>query len=323
MGLDPVIQQFLTLAVAEMAPLAAPDLTIAERRHLADSIGATLHQKVAEPGPAVSEIRDHVIEVEGGQIRLRSYSPAGDGPFAGHVVLHGGGWWQGSIDDWISDVQARERCAAADTVVVSVDYRLAPEHPFPTPLEDCRAAWLWVVRHADALGIDPDRLSLGGVSAGGNLAASLCLLLRDRGEPLPVMQLLEAPAADFNDDHPSMREFGAAEFGADRSGFETLVRMYLPDPADEQNPYAAPLLAPDLAGLPAAHIMTAEYDLLRDGAELFATRLRNAGVPVTLTRHAGHVHTSPIMTAVLESARVWREEVHEALRSVARAKVAS
>jgi acetyl esterase len=318
MLLDPTIRAFLEQAAVALAPVGAPGLTVPEMRQLADSIGATLHQEVAEPGPEVGEIREHVCDVDGGQIRLRSYAPTGSGPFPGHVVLHGGGWWQGSIDDWICDVQARERCAGSDSVVVAVDYRLAPEHSFPTSLHDCRAAWLWVLAHCDELDIDPTRLSLGGVSAGGNLAAALCLLLRDRGEPLPTLQLLEAPAADFSFDHPSMQEFGR-EFGVDKERFEPLVRMYLPDPADEQNPYASPLLAPDLRGLPPAHIMTAEYDALRDGAELFAERLRGAGVPVRLTRHAGQVHTSPVMTGVLDAARVWRAEVLEALRSIATA----
>lgn len=316
MRLDPAIRRFLDDAVAAMAPLANPDLTIPERRQLADSIGAELHRLVAEPGPPVGDVREHVVDVDGGQIRLRSYVPVGDGPFPGHVVLHGGGWWQGSIDDWISDVQARERCAGSGTVVVMVDYRLAPEHPFPTPLDDCRSAWLWVVANAKALGIDVRRLSLGGVSAGGNLAAALCLLLRDRGEPLPVLQLLEAPAADFSFDHASMLEFGP-EFGIDRERFGPMVRMYLPDPSDELNPYASPLLATDVTGLPTAHIITAEYDPLRDGAELYAERLRQAGVAATLRRHAGQVHTSPVMTAVLEAAREWRSEVLDVLRTVA------
>ena len=316
MALDPVIRNFLDNAAEAMAPLANPDLTIPERRALADSIGATLHQQVAEPGPAVGDVRDHTVEVEGGQIRLRVYTPAGDGPFAGHVSLHGGGWWQGSVDDWISDVQARERCAGADSVVVMVDYRLAPEHVFPTPLHDCHAAWMWVVANAEALGIDPHRISLGGVSAGGNLAAALCLLLRDRSEPLPVLQLLEAPALDFDFTRPSMREFGPA-FGMDEPSFLPLVRMYLPDAADEQHPYAAPALAPDLHGLPPAHILTAEYDALRDAAEVYAERLRAADVPVRLTRHAGQVHTSPVMTGVFEGALAWRAEVLDTLRVVA------
>ena len=316
MHLDPAIERFIQEASVAMAPLGDPALSVAERRQLADEIAATLHRTVAEPGPEVAAIRDHVVDVDGGQIRLRSYTPEGAGPFPGHVVLHGGGWWQGSIDDWISDVQARERCAGADTVVVMVDYRLAPEHPFPTPLEDCRAGWLWTVAHAEALAIDPSRISLGGVSAGGNLAAALCLLLRDSGQPLPSLQLLEAPAVDFRVDRPSMLEFGPAS-GVDPEGYLAMVRMYLPNPADDEHPYAAPLLAPNLTGLPPAHILTAEYDVLRDAAELYADALRAAGVHVTLTRHAGHLHTSPVMTKVLPIARAWRGEVLEALRSAA------
>ena len=112
-----------------------------------------------------------------------------------------------------------------------------------------------------------------------------------------------------------MLEFGP-EVVFDEERFGPIVRMYLPDPVDEQNPYAAPLLASDLTGLPPAHIMTAEYDALRDGAELYAEALRGAGVPVTLSRHAGHVHTSPVMTAVLEAARTWRAEVLDVLTQV-------
>lgn len=317
MQLDPLIQRFLDDAAAALAPLSDPALTVAERRSSADAVAATLHRSVAQPGPQVGEISDHTVAVEGGEIRLRCYTPEGDGPFAGHVVLHGGGWSQGSVDDWICDVQARERCAGGDSVVVTVDYRLAPEHRFPTALEDCRAAWLWVVDQAAALRIDPERISLCGVSAGGNLAAALCLLLRDRGEALPVLQLLEAPVVDFDCDRPSMVTFDS-EAGMDIEAFRAMVRTYLHDPADAANPYAAPLLARDLRGLPPAHIMTAEYDLLRDGAELYAARLAEAGVPVTLTRHAGQVHTSPVMTAVLEAARDWRAEVLDVLLRIAR-----
>ena len=321
MLLDPRIQHFFDDAQKTLSAVGTSEMSIADLRLQADRIGSALHQKVAEPGPSVGDVRDSVVDVENGQIRLRSYTPAGTGPFPGHVLLHGGGWWQGSIDDWISDVQARERCAGSASVVVTVDYRLAPEHPFPTALYDCRAAWLWVMAQAVALDIDPDRVSLGGVSAGGNLAAALCLLLRDQGEVLPARQLLEAPALDFVMDRPSMQEFGP-QFGMDEERMRPTIRMYLPDPADEQNPYAAPNFAEDLAGLPPAHILTAEYDGLRDGAELYAERLRDAGVAVTLTRHAGHIHTSPVMTAVLETARAWREEVLDVLRTVAAGRLA-
>lgn len=314
--LDPRIRRFLDDATAALAPISAPELSSGERRERADRIAATLHQRVAEPGPSVATITDHSVPVAGGEIRVRAYTPAGDGPFPGHVVLHGGGWVQGSIDDWICDVQARERCAASGSVVVTVDYRLAPEYPFPIPLEDCRAAWLWVFANAGALQIDTGRLSLGGVSAGGNLAAALCLLLRDRGGPLPVLQLLEVPVVDFDTERPSVVQFGPL-VGLDSDEFRAMVRTYVDDPAELTNPYAAPILAPNLAGLPPAHIMTAEYDVLRDGAELYAARLQEAGVPVTLSRHAGQVHTSPVMTAVLEAARMWRAEVLEVLDTVA------
>lgn len=315
MKLHARIQQFLDDSTAAMAPTREPGLTVAEIRRLSDGIAADLHRQVAEPGPEVAAVEDGVVEVDGGTIRVRTYVPDGDGPFAGHLVLHGGGWCQGSIDDWIGDVQARERCAGARTVVVNVDYRLAPEHPFPTALHDCLAAWTWVLDRTTELRIDPTRLSVGGTSAGGNLAAALCLALRDQGRPLPVLQLLEAPALDLGYDSASMRELGPV-FGITEEAWTRAVRLYVLDADDVGHPYVSPLRAPDLRGLPPAHILTAEHDALRDPAEAYAARLREAGVPVTLTRHAGQVHVSPAMTAVLEGARAWRAEVLEALRQV-------
>lgn len=318
-SLDPPIRRFFEDCTAELAAFADLDLGIPDRRRRADAAATTIHRSVAQPGPPVASVTEHRVPVDGGVIRVRAYTPPGPGPHAAHLLLHGGGWWQGSIDDWIIDVQARERCVGARCVVVTVDYRLAPEHPFPTPPDDCYAALCWVADHAEQLAVDPARLSIGGSSAGGNLAAAAAVMARDRGQPHLVLQLLEVPAVDHSCDHPSVRQFG--DLVPDLDTIARLTAMYLPNPSDRQHPYAAPLLAPDLSGLPPAYIATAELDPLRDGAELYGRRLGDAGVHVTVVRHRTHIHTSPVMTATLESARRWRQGVLAVLRAANHSRI--
>ena len=161
---------------------------------------------LSEPGPDVAQIDDRVIPVDGGEITVRVYTPDGDGPFPAHVYFHGGGFWLGDLD--FSDGTCRELCDGAKCVVVSVDYRLAPEHTYPTAPEDSYAALLWTVAHADELGIDTTRVSVGGASAGGNLAAVVALMARDRSGPPLVAQVLEIPVTDLTMSQPSVVENG-------------------------------------------------------------------------------------------------------------------
>lgn len=273
--------------------------------------------QVAEPGPAAVTRTVETIPVPGGSIALAVFRPDGiPGPLPLHLYLHGGGWIVGSALGASTEVLARERAAGAGCVVVAVDYRMAPEHPFPTPLRDCRAGLAWALDHADRLGIDPRRFSVGGGSAGGNLAAALALLLRDEGAVAPRLQLLEIPTLDLTLGLPSHAdpELGS-RYALHADDFAGMVAAYLGTEGDAADPYASPLLAPDLAGVAPACVMVAEYDLLRDDGLRFHDRLRAAGVGSLLWRGDGLVHGSQAFTALLPGARAWRAEAIRVLRA--------
>ncbi|MEQ4716595.1 alpha/beta hydrolase [Nonomuraea sp. B19D2] len=233
-------------------------------------------RELAGPGPAqICPAED--TELAG--VPVRVYRPLGvTGPTApGVVFLHGGGWVIGDLDT--HDMHARALAVAADAVVVSVDYRRAPEHPYPVPLDDCWAVTEHVAQHATTLGIDPTQLAVAGDSAGGNLAAAVALRARDAAVPLRA-QLLVYPVTD-----PTMSTTSYTTYANDHyltaDAMRWFIDAYLPDPAARTLPLAAPLHAPDLAGLPPAIVVTAEYDPLRDEGAAYADRLRKAGVPTT------------------------------------------
>lgn len=212
------------------------------------------------------------------------------------AYFFGGGWTLGTIDT--SDGVCRALTNAAGCVTVAVGYRLAPEHKFPTAVHDCHTAVTWIAEHA--AGVDPARIAVGGDSAGGNLAAAVTLLARDHGPDL-VHQLLVYPNTDYRADTPSRRE-NTDEALFNRKSVDWYWRHYLRTPEDGDSPLASPLRADTLAGLPPATVITAEYDPLRDEAEQYARRLREAGVPVELTRYSGLVHGFFTMSGVLDAA---------------------
>lgn len=309
MPLHPEIQEFLKTAA--LVPAADPSLSIAERRAAAHRGMQLSFGALAAPGAEVASIALHRIPVAGGTIRARVYTPRGSGPFPAHLYLHGGGFWMGTPE--LFDPQCQDLAAGAGCVVVSIDYRLAPEQKFPVPLEDCYAGLLWTSSHARELGIDPTRLSVGGGSAGGGLSASVSLLARDRDGPRLVLQVLEIPVTDLTMSQPSVRENGAG-YMLTREGMAQYVGYYLARPEDARNPSASPLLATDLSGLPPALVMTAEYDPLRDEGEMYAQRLAAAGVTTTLRRWPGHIHGSMGFTKILPSARAYRDQITSSLR---------
>jgi acetyl esterase len=272
----------------------------------------------------VAAVTDHVVEVSGGEIAVRVFTPPGAGPHPVFVHLHGGGFMFGTIDSVYNDAKCAHICRHAGCVVVTVDYRLAPEFRFPTASEDCYAALLWTVEHAGLLQMDVDRIAVGGESAGGNLAAVLGLMARDRGGPRLALQLLEVPVTDISGasaTHPSVSLFGEG-YGLDRSHMDEFNRAYLTDPEEGGTPYASPLLAADLSGVAPAHILTAEYDILRDSGEAYARRLDDAGVPVALHRVPGQTHGSAALWQTWAPARAWMDEVVAALRLALHAPVA-
>ena len=268
----------------------------------------------AEP---VAAVADHPVPVAGGEIRVRAYTPPGAGPHPLFLHLHGGGFVLGTIDSVFNDAKCAHICGAAGCVVVTVDYRLAPEHRFPTAPEDCYAALLWTVENAARLDVDPSRSAVGGESAGGNLAAAVALMARDRGGPRLALQLLEVPVTDVGEGfaaQPSVELF-AEGYGLDRAAMDAFNRAYLRDAADGAHPYASPIQAPDLRGVAPAHVLTAELDILRDGGEAYARRLREAGVETTLHRHAGQTHGSPGLWQTWAPARAWMDDAVAALRA--------
>jgi acetyl esterase len=310
---DPLIAPLLAALNAQ--PAAPLDVALrraeAARRQAAGSPYGQFTQPLAE----VADVHEERIPVTSptGEITVRIYRNAdvlAGAPAGALVVYHGGGWIMGSLGD--SDPRSRTIAAAADVVVVSADYRLAPEFPFPTPVHDCYDALTWTVANAGRLGFDPRRIGVAGESAGANLAAAVALLARERGEPELRLQLLEIPGLDLTLDSPSVRTYGSGHL-LPLDELRWCLGLYLGGhPATD--PLASPVLATDLAGLPPAVILTAQCDPLADDGRRYAQRLTGAGVEVRFTEHAGHVHGSHILTALLPTARAWRDEVTDAVR---------
>ncbi len=240
---------------------------------------------------AVGSVEDRTVPGPAGEIPVRVYRPEG-APAAAPVLVwyHGGGWVIGDLDT--TDGPARAFCHGAGAVVVSVDYRLAPEAPFPAAPEDAWAALSWVAAHADEVGGDPTRIAVGGDSAGGNLAALVAIRARDEGGPALVHQLLAYPSVDLAMGHPSIDENGEGYF-LTKASMEWFRLHYLGADREHGDPTTAavsPLRADDLSGLAPAQVLTAEFDPLRDEGEAYAVALAEAGVAVDLVPHPGLVH---------------------------------
>jgi acetyl esterase len=263
----------------------------------------------AAPQP-VARVEDAVVPGSG--VRTRVYRPAGEAPFGCLVLLHGGGWVTGDLDT--HDRPARRLANASGCVVVTVDYRRPPEHPFPAPLDDCLEAIRWIHRDARRLGIDPARIGVAGDSAGGNLAAAACLRARDEGGPDIAFQALIYPVTDAACATPSYDAYRTG-YGLRRDTMTWYWDHYLGGTADGTHPYASPLRAANLGGLPPAFVATAEYDPVRDDGELYAARLAEAGVPVVHTRYDGMIHAFFLMDGVLDRTAVLiAETAHQAVR---------
>jgi acetyl esterase len=268
------------------------------------------------PAPPASTaglvVEDLQVPVDGGSITVRSYRPSNDRPTPLHLFAHGGSYWSGNLDQ--VDPTARRYAWAAQCRVLSIDYRRAPEHTWPTAAEDYYAVLEWAVSGADELRIEVDRVSVGGVSCGGTLAAVATLMARDRSGPAIMFQMLEIPGLDMTMSQPSLRQLASGyivTYDALKQGND----YYLPPDVDRTQPYVSPLLADDLSGLPPATILTCEYDPLRDDGESYARRLREAGVEVELIRAAGHIHGSTYSPSrLLPSARRYQAKTAESLR---------
>lgn len=253
-----------------------------------------------------------VTDITAGDVPARVYRPHGDGPFPVVMMFHGGGWVIGDLET--ADSQSREVCRGAGVVVISVDYRLAPEHRFPAAAEDCYSATLWAAQHAGAHDGDPGSLAVAGDSAGGNLAAVVAQMARDRGEPWIAFQLLVYPVTDgVNFNRPSYRD-NADGFLLTAEAMHWFWDHYAPAPGDRRNPYASPLLGGDLSSLPPALVMTAEYDPLRDEGEAYGRALADAGVAAEIIRYDGFIHGFFAHTQTIPATRAAMGDACAALR---------
>jgi acetyl esterase len=264
--------------------------------------------------PPMSRVESLTVQGAAGPLPARLYVPFADpgaAPAPLLVYFHGGGWVIGDLDT--HDSPCRFLATHAGVAVLSVDYRLAPEHPFPAAPEDAFVAFSWALDNAGRLGFDPTRIAVGGDSAGANLAAVTCLLARGAGAPAPAMQLLIYPVTETASELPSRHLFDEG-FLLTRRDMDFFERHYLPPDVDRGDPRVSILQAEDLGGLPPAYLTTAGFDPLRDEGEAFGRRLRDAGVRVALRRHPGLVHTFANLTAVSRSSRAAMLEAAGALR---------
>jgi len=303
---DPQIQQMLD-AMAAMESVPASASTPEQVRELFRGL-------IAFGGPSAEvEVADRVAPGPAGPVPVRVYTPEGTGPFPTLMWFHGGGYVIGDLDT--ADSAARSLCEAAGAVVVSVDYRLAPEHKAPAAVDDCWAATLWVAANPGEVGADPDRIAVGGDSAGGGIAALVALRAREAGTPKLVHQLLVYPYVDLAGTSPSMEENGTGYF-LDKDTLEWFAAHYVDgSPYGLTDPLVSPLYAESLEGLAPATVLTAEYDPLRDEGEAYAKRLVDAGVPVELIRYDSMIHGFFQLAMVTPVAAEALKAGAEALRS--------
>lgn len=301
--LVPVLGQLAAPPPTDIAAFRAGELATARR------IEGTLTSRV----PASVRVRDAVIPGEP-SIPIRVYTPEGDRVRAGLLFAHGGGWASGSIE--AADGHCGDLAAGADIVVVSVDYRLIPEHPFPAGLDDVSAALRWLAAHADELGVDAARLAIGGESAGANLAAAAAIQSRDGGGPELKLQLFEVAVLDLTDTMTDSRREVLEQMPDFAHSLEAVRDAYVASGADPHDPRVSPLLTPDLSGLPTTLLLAAEVDPVRDDSAAYAERLTAAGVSARSRTFTGIVHGTETFTLLLPSAREWLAECVEALRVV-------
>jgi acetyl esterase len=305
MPIDPQVRQLLDGFEA----LEQPPFSEIRPEELRAIFAATSVMNSRPDTPAATE--DRRVPGLGGDIAVRVYRPAGDGPWPLVVYFHGGGWVIGDIET--HDSLCQHLAVDTPAVVVSVDYRLAPEHRCPAAVEDAEAATRWAAAHAAEMGADPSRLAVAGDSAGGNLAAVVARRARDAGGPAIAFQLLVYPATDLTRSQPSHVENGEG-YMLTTEAMEWFIGHYLGD-TDPKDPDISPLFATDLAGLPPALVVTAEFDPLRDEGEAYAERLRDAGVAARTSRYDGMIHGFLSMDSLLDGARRALAETIAALRT--------
>lgn len=306
MPVDPQIQTLLDKGTGVPATHTLP----------VDVARAQYEARIALMAPPadIAGTRELITEGPGGKLRIRLYTPQGSGPFPLLVFFHGSGFVLCSLET--HDGMCRNLCAGAQCVVASVDYRLAPEHKFPAGIDDCLHATRWAAAHAAELGADASRVAIGGDSAGGTMAAVTALRVRDEGAPGLRGQLLLYPVTDYHTPGTPSYEKNAEGYGLTRDTMKWFWNHYLTHPSEGAHPHASPLRAADFTGLPPALVITAEYDPLRDEGELYAERLRRAGVSTALSRYDGVNHGFMFWVGLVDKAGAAMNQAVHWLRGV-------
>ncbi|TCJ36999.1 alpha/beta hydrolase [Parafrankia sp. BMG5.11] len=306
MTINPQVDALLT----QMRQFPAPDFNTATPAEVRAASDNPLAFGLA---PEVALVRDLTVPLPGRSLAARLYVPErGAGPAPLTIYFHGGGWVVGTLDT--HDRTCRALTLASGSAILSIAYRLAPEHPYPEPLEDCYGALEWAAANSKALGVDAARLAVAGDSAGGNLAAATAILARDRGGPALCHQLLIYPVTDVDFSRPSYRENGEA------GGFLTTAMMrwfwshYLAGRTTDETPLAVIAQVEDLAGLPPATVLTAQYDPLRDEGEAYASRLKGAGVACQHWTAPGMIHGFVSLFEAVPDAMPWIQRMGARLR---------
>jgi acetyl esterase len=303
-----IVSALEAMAKAQLRPIE--ELTPAEARA---QMEMTARARKAEPLP-VAGVEERLIPGPASEIAVRLYRPpaAEVGPVPAITYYHGGGHVIGSLDT--HDLIARNLCAGAEALVMSVDYRMGPEHCFPAAVEDSFAALEWLHANAANLGADPDRLGVHGDSAGANLAAVVALMARDLGGPRLRLQSLVYPVADYTLSGASYEKYVQGYGVLTREAMAWFARHYLRSPADAEDWRASPLRAADFVGVAPAIVVTAECDVLRDDGENYAEALQRAGVPVEYREYPGMIHGFFGMVPIVDDAMAAQREVAAAFR---------
>lgn len=305
---------------AKLGPLPVETLSAENARKLPTLVDAVFglvseHILVRAAAPfiePVGKIKHVRIPVEDGEIIARVYTPTTEGPYPVIVYYHGGGWVIGNPD--VYDSSCRALCNGVGAVIVSVAYRLSPEHKFPTAHNDAHAAKEWVMQNIQTLNGIQDKVAIAGESAGGNLATSVCMMSRDKGTMMPVHQLLVYPITDLSKESSTYKEYEEAK-PLSASMMRWFKETYISSPEDVLNPYLSPLLG-NVSGMPAATVILAEIDPLRAEGQAYAEKLQHAGIATTITCYTGVTHEFFGMKGVLNESKQALEEAITELKKV-------
>lgn len=311
MALDAIVKGLLDQMAANPMPKLW-EVPPAQGRELYRMMAQTLEP----PGLAIGKVENTSFQgPSGDQIKLRVYTPVAGGGAAlpGLVYFHGGGWVIGDLDT--HDALCRTLANETGARVISVDYRLAPEHKFPAAVDDAYAAVKWIESNASKLGIDPNRIAVAGDSAGANLSAVVSLMAKQKGGPHIVFQLLIYPATQMRSNTDSMKAFAEGYF-LERQTIDWFFDQYVPAGTDQNDWRVSPLAATDLSGLPRAYVVTAGFDPLKDEGKAYADKLNHAGVAAVYVDYPGMVHGFFNMSGVLPQAR---EAIADAAKAVRKA----